>query len=143
MRGGVFLLESATHTTRIPTHTTIMVALTGTMILRSIQSGKPGKLDLVSASLIFPPNGGARVPSIEKHTFSDGIIAAFDDTDNNDGNDDDCKSSDNGDDEVEVGEEGHDLGLEVPDPGENVIVWKFSCWGEGPCKQTGADGISL
>ena len=62
-----------------------MVALTGTMMLRSIHSGKPGKLDLVSASLILPPKGGARVPLMEKHTFSDGIIAALDDTDNNDG----------------------------------------------------------
>ena len=49
----------------MPTHTTIMVALTGTMILRSIHSGNPGKLDLVSASLILPPKGGARVPSME------------------------------------------------------------------------------
>ena len=134
MRGGDFLLESATHTTRIPTHTTMMVALTGTMILRSIHSGKPGKLDLVSASFIFPPNGGARVPSMEKHTFSDGIIATFDDADNNDGNDDDCKSSDNWHDEVEVGEEGHDLTLQVSAPGQNVVVGEFSCRGQSPCK---------
>ena len=65
--GGVFLLETATQTTRMPTHTTIMVALTGTMMLRSIHSGKPGKLDLVSVSLVLPPKGGARVPSMEKH----------------------------------------------------------------------------
>ena len=66
IRGGVFLLETATQTTRMPTHTTIMVALTGTMIFRSIHSGKPGKLDLVSASLILPPKGGARVPLMKK-----------------------------------------------------------------------------
>ena len=115
----------------MPTHTTIMVALTGTMILRSIHSGNPGKLDLVSASLILPPKGGARVPSMEKHTFSDGVIAALDDTDNNDGNDDDCKSSDNRDDEVEVCEEGHDLALQISRAGQNVVVWKFS--GGGQC----------
>ena len=60
--GGVFLLESATHTTRIPTQTTITVALTGTIMFKSIHSGNPGKLDLVSALLTLPPNGGARVP---------------------------------------------------------------------------------
>ena len=129
--GGVFLLETATQTTSIPTHTTMMVALTGTMMLRSIHSGKPGKLDLVSASLILPPKGGARVPSMEKHTFSDGIIAAFDDTDNNDGNDDDCKSGHNRDDEVEVCEEGHDLTLQISRSGQNVVVGKLS--GGGQC----------
>ena len=108
-----------------------MVALTGTMILRSIHSGNPGKLDLVSASLILPPKGGARVPSMEKHTFSDGVIATLDDTDNNDGNDDDCKSSDNRDDEVEVCEEGHDLTLQISRAGQNVVVGKFS--GGGQC----------
>ena len=111
-----------------------MVALTGTMMLRSIHSGKPGKLDLVSASLILPPKGGARVPLMEKHTFSDGIIAAFDDTDNNDGNDDDCKSSDNRDDEVEVCEEGHDLALQITRTGQNVVVGQFPCGGQSPCK---------
>ena len=67
MRGGVFLLDSATHTTKMPTQTTMMVALTGTMILRSSQSGNPGKLDLVSALFTLPPNGGARVPNRETY----------------------------------------------------------------------------
>ena len=95
--GGDFLLESATHTTSMPTQTTMIVALTGTIILRSIHSGKPGKLDLVSALLTLPPKGGARVPKNEKHTFSDSIILASDDTNDNNGNNDDCKSSNNRD----------------------------------------------
>lgn len=67
MSGGVFLLERATHTTSMPTHTTMMVADTGTIMFRSIHSGKPGKLPVfVSALLTFPPNGGARVPEISQ-----------------------------------------------------------------------------
>ena len=61
--GGVFLLDKATHTTSIPTQTTIIVALTGTIIFRSIHSGKPGKLDFVSELWTLPPKGGARVPN--------------------------------------------------------------------------------
>ena len=72
--GGDFLLESATHTTSMPTQTTMIVALTGTIILRSIHSGKPGKLDLVSALLTLPPKGGARVPKNENIPL---VIALF------------------------------------------------------------------
>ena len=60
--GGSFLLERATHTTRIPTQTTMIVALTGTIMFKSIHSGKPGKPAFVSALLTVPPKGGARVP---------------------------------------------------------------------------------
>ena len=60
--GGSFLLERATQTTRIPTQTTMMVALTGTIIFKSIQSGRPGNPAFVSALLTVPPKGGARVP---------------------------------------------------------------------------------
>lgn len=62
IRGVCFLLDMATQTTRIPTQTTITVAETGTMMSRSIHSGRPGKPVLVSALFELPPNGGARVP---------------------------------------------------------------------------------
>ena len=67
MRGGCLRLDKATHTTRIPTHTTMMVALTGTIMFKSIQSGSPGKLDFVSALFTLPPKGGARVPKRESY----------------------------------------------------------------------------
>ena len=63
MRGCCFLLDTATQTTRIPTQTTMTVAETGTMMSKSIHSGRPGNpANLVSAVLVLPPNGGARVP---------------------------------------------------------------------------------
>ena len=65
IKGGCFLRDTATQTTRIPTQTTTTVAETGTITSKSIHSGSPGKPDLVSAVFVLPPNGGARVPEKE------------------------------------------------------------------------------
>ena len=50
----------------------------------------------------------------EKHTFSDCIVFASDDTDDNDGNDDDCQGSYNWHNEVDIGQESHNLRFKIP-----------------------------
>ena len=50
---------------------------------------------------------------IEKHTFSDCIVFASDDTDDNDGNDDDCQGSNYWHYQVDIGQEGHQLGFKI------------------------------
>ena len=138
MSGGDFLLERATHTTRMPTHTTMMVADTGTMMFRSIHSGSPGKLPaLVSALFTFPPNGGASVPAMWRHTFRDGVVLAPDDADDDDGDEDDRQGGDHRDDQVDIGDEGHQLGLQVEagaGAGHTVVI-DPSRRGQGACKQ--------
>ena len=48
-----------------------------------------------------------------KHTFSNGIVLAFDDTYDNDGNDDDSKSSNNWHNEVDIGQKSHNLRFKI------------------------------
>ena len=136
MSGGCFLLDIATQTTRMPTQTTIMVALTGTMILRSIHSGSPGKLDLVSALFTVPPKGGASVPGKrEIVTFSNVVVATLEHADDNDGNDDDGKGGHHWHDQVEVGQESHELRLEVCGAGWTGVATKLSSRGQGAYTQ--------
>ena len=48
-----------------------------------------------------------------KHTFSNGIVLASDDTDDNDGNDNDCQSSNYWHNEVDIGQKSHNLRFKI------------------------------
>ena len=69
-----------------------------------------------------------------QHTFSNGRVFALDHADDNDGNDDDSQSGHNGDNQVDIGDKGQQLGLEVTEasgaPGGNVVI-DLSCRGQG------------
>ena len=120
MSGAGLRRDIATHTTRIPTQMTITVALTGTIMLRSSQDGRPKPASLLSAfGPPPPPIGGASVSEIETKTvdrvygtFGDAVLAALEDADDNDGDDDDGESGHNRDHQVEVGQEVHDCRLQ-------------------------------
>ena len=48
-----------------------------------------------------------------KHTFSNGIVLASDDTDDNDGNDNDCQSSNYWHNQVDIGQKSHNLRFKI------------------------------
>ena len=48
-----------------------------------------------------------------KHTFSNGIVLASDDTDDNDGNDNHCQSSNYWHNEVDIGQKSHNLRFKI------------------------------
>ena len=121
MRGGCFLLDTATQTTRIPTQTTTTVAETGTIMSRSIHSGRPGKPVFVSAVFVLPPNGGARVPGGEL-TFRDVVVSTPEDADDDNGDDDDSKGGNHRNNEIEVGQEVHDPVLKLAAPSVCLAV---------------------
>ena len=135
---GCFRLERATQTTRIPTQMTTTVALTGTMISRSSQSGKLGKPLLVSRLLAPPPKGGARVTEKNKRTFSHIVVAASKDANDGDSDDDDGESRGDWHNQVEVGEEIHEARLELSFTGARPIAGHLSGRSKGSCR--GADG---
>ena len=49
-----------------------------------------------------------------KHTFSNGIVLASDDTNDNDGNDNDRQGSNYWHNEVDIGQKSHNLRFKIP-----------------------------